>query len=44
MKPYFDRLLARKPGASRAESREIYLVGKGFKGTDRAAIVPLRRT
>jgi len=32
MKQQFERLLTRKPKASRAESREIYLLGKGFKG------------
>lgn len=32
MKTCFDRLATRKPKASRAESREIYLVGKGFRG------------
>ncbi|MHB8743252.1 MAG: RlmE family RNA methyltransferase, partial [Sulfuricaulis sp.] len=26
------KLVTRKPSASRAESREIYLLGKGFKG------------
>ncbi len=31
MKRRFDKLLTRKPKASRAESREIYLLGKGFK-------------
>ena len=28
----FAKLVARKPKASRAESREVYLLGKGFKG------------
>jgi 23S rRNA (uridine2552-2'-O)-methyltransferase len=28
----FEKLVSRKPEASRAESREIYLMGKGFKG------------
>ncbi len=28
----FGKLVSRKPQASRAESREIYLLGKGFKG------------
>jgi 23S rRNA (uridine2552-2'-O)-methyltransferase len=32
MKTQFDKLLTRKPKASRAESREIYLLGKGFRG------------
>ncbi len=27
----FERVLSRKPKASRAESREIYLLGKGFR-------------
>jgi len=27
----FDKLVVRKPGASRARSREVYLVGRGFK-------------
>jgi 23S rRNA (uridine2552-2'-O)-methyltransferase len=31
MKSRFEKLLTRKPKASRAESREIYLLGKGFK-------------
>jgi len=33
MKQKFDKLLTRKPKASRAESSEIYLVAKGFKGS-----------
>ena len=28
----FDKVLIRKPAASRKESREVYLVAKGFKG------------
>jgi 23S rRNA (uridine2552-2'-O)-methyltransferase len=28
----FDKVVIRKPDASRARSREVYLVGKGFKG------------
>ncbi len=28
----FDKVLVRKPEASRPRSREVYLVGKGFKG------------
>ncbi len=44
MKRVFDKLLTRKPKASRAESREIYLLGKGFKVAEGAVIVPLRRT
>jgi 23S rRNA (uridine2552-2'-O)-methyltransferase len=34
MKARFDKLLTRKPKASRAESREIYLLGKGFRVPD----------
>ncbi len=32
MQRRFAKLHARKPKASRAESREVYLLGKGFKG------------
>ncbi len=32
MRRRFDKLISRKPQASRSESREIYLLGKGFKG------------
>jgi 23S rRNA (uridine2552-2'-O)-methyltransferase len=28
----FDRVLTRKPEASRPRSREVYLVASGFKG------------
>ena len=28
----FDKVVTRKPDASRARSREVYLVGKGFRG------------
>jgi 23S rRNA (uridine2552-2'-O)-methyltransferase len=28
----FDKVLIRKPAASRAESREVFIVAKGFKG------------
>lgn len=28
----FDKVVVRKPEASRARSREVYLVGRGFKG------------
>jgi 23S rRNA (uridine2552-2'-O)-methyltransferase len=33
----FDKVLIRKPAASRAESREVYIVAKGFKGTSSRA-------
>lgn len=32
-KASFDKTVTRKPDASRARSREVYLVGKGFKAT-----------
>jgi 23S rRNA (uridine2552-2'-O)-methyltransferase len=32
LRSHFDKVLIRKPGASRKESREVYLVAKGFKG------------
>ena len=28
----FEKVLTRKPGASRAESREVFIVAKGFRG------------
>ena len=28
----FEKVLIRKPAASRAQSREVYIVAKGFKG------------
>jgi 23S rRNA (uridine2552-2'-O)-methyltransferase len=28
----FDKVITRKPGSSRPRSREVYVVGKGFKG------------
>lgn len=31
-RPMFDKVVTRKPAASRARSREVYLVGKKFKG------------
>lgn len=34
MKPLFDQVQAIKPDASRSESREIFLLGKGFRGAD----------
>ena len=30
----FGQVITRKPGASRARSREMYLLGRGFKGAD----------
>ncbi|MDX1491557.1 MAG: 23S rRNA (uridine(2552)-2'-O)-methyltransferase RlmE [Pseudohongiellaceae bacterium] len=32
MRACFDKVVIRKPSASRARSREVYVVGKGFKG------------
>lgn len=32
MRQSFDKVITRKPDASRARSREVYLLGKGFKG------------
>jgi len=32
LRVHFDKVLIRKPEASRKESREVYLVAKGFKG------------
>ena len=32
MRARFDKVLTRKPGASRDRSRETYLLGRGFKG------------
>ncbi len=32
MRGSFDKVITRKPDASRARSREVYLLGKGFKG------------
>jgi 23S rRNA (uridine2552-2'-O)-methyltransferase len=29
----FDKVLTRKPSASRPRSREVYLVAKGFRGS-----------
>ena len=34
----FEKVLIRKPAASRAESREVYIVAKGFKGAEAAGI------
>jgi 23S rRNA (uridine2552-2'-O)-methyltransferase len=32
LRVHFEKVLIRKPAASRKESREVYLVAKGFKG------------
>ena len=32
LRNYFDKVTIRKPAASRKESREVYVVAKGFKG------------
>jgi 23S rRNA (uridine2552-2'-O)-methyltransferase len=32
LRTHFDKVVIRKPAASRKESREVYLVAKGFKG------------
>ncbi len=41
MRRYFEKVVSRKPTASRARSREIYLLGKGYRPTDdrRAGLV-----
>ena len=31
MREHFDKVVVRKPDASRSRSREVYVVGKGFK-------------
>ena len=31
MRDSFNKVVTRKPGASRARSREVYLLGKGLK-------------
>jgi 23S rRNA (uridine2552-2'-O)-methyltransferase len=41
IKSRFGKLLTRKPKASRAESREIYLLGKGFKVGNGVIVPPL---
>jgi 23S rRNA (uridine2552-2'-O)-methyltransferase len=33
LRTHFAKVLIRKPAASRKESREVYLVAKGFKGS-----------
>lgn len=38
MRGRFARVLSRKPPASRTESREIFMIGRGFKGS--AAVEP----
>ncbi len=35
LKRHFKQIIVRKPKASRAESRELYLLAKGFMGQDR---------
>jgi 23S rRNA (uridine2552-2'-O)-methyltransferase len=35
LRKHFDKVLIRKPAASRRESREVYLVAKGFKESAR---------
>jgi 23S rRNA (uridine2552-2'-O)-methyltransferase len=30
-RPRFERLVSRKPAASRSKSREVYLVGRGYR-------------
>jgi 23S rRNA (uridine2552-2'-O)-methyltransferase len=32
MRKSFNKVVTRKPDSSRARSREVYLLGKGFKG------------
>lgn len=32
VRTHFDKVVIRKPDSSRARSREVYVVGKGFKG------------
>jgi 23S rRNA (uridine2552-2'-O)-methyltransferase len=32
LRTHFEKVVIRKPAASRKESREVYLVAKGFKG------------
>jgi 23S rRNA (uridine2552-2'-O)-methyltransferase len=32
LRQHFEKVLIRKPAATRKESREVYLVAKGFKG------------
>jgi len=34
LRGWFDKVLIRKPAASRPKSREVYIVAKGFKGVD----------
>ena len=39
LRTHFEKVLIRKPAASRKESREVYLVAKGFKG--KAEVAPV---
>ena len=32
LRTHFDKVAIRKPAASRKESREVYIVARGFKG------------
>jgi 23S rRNA (uridine2552-2'-O)-methyltransferase len=32
LRKVFEKVVIRKPAASRAQSREVYIVAKGFKG------------
>lgn len=41
MRTRFDHVASRKPGASRRESREVYLVAQGFRGGGDDANLPL---
>jgi len=43
LRSHFDKVLIRKPAASRKESREVYLVAKGFKAASEASEVPVLR-
>ncbi len=42
MQSRFAKVISRKPQASRVESREIYLLGKGFEGISAAQVVSHR--
>ena len=41
LRRHFDKVSIRKPAASRKESREVYLVAKGFKGQQLPALQKL---